>query len=182
MSKPKFKIGVSGSMLGENPQLLKKAYDVGAEIASQNCILMYGACNGYPREAVRGSLDKGGVVVGISPSANITEHEKTFGFTPFPEEIIIYSGLGKHARDVLFVRGTDAMLFISGAEGTLLEFCAAYGSNKIIAILDGSGGISDHLEEIKSWFYKKPGVSPVIVKSDDPKELLQKVLDALSSF
>jgi uncharacterized protein (TIGR00725 family) len=140
---------------------------------------MYGACVGYPLEAVRGAISQKGSVVGISPALNREEHIHDFAYTPGDKEIIIYSGLGKHARDVVFIRSTDAVIFIGGAEGSLLEFCVAYGNNKVIGILLGSGGIADQLEAITDAFYHKPGVNPVIVKSSDPYELVMLVASEL---
>ena len=48
--------------------------------------------------------------------------------------------------------------------------------------MEGSGGITDHLEQITSWFYKKEGVVPVIVKSKDPVELVKLIIDKLQSY
>jgi hypothetical protein len=55
----------------------------------------------------------------------------------------------------------------------------AYGNNKVIGILLGSGGIADQLEAITDAFYHKPGVNPVIVKSSDPYELVMLVASEL---
>ncbi|MBI3384901.1 LOG family protein [Candidatus Gottesmanbacteria bacterium] len=180
MSVPKFKIGVSGSMLTDDQETLAKAKVIGEEIAKNNCILLYGAGLGFPKYSAKGALAKGGTVVGISPAQNINDHANSFNFVPLFGEVTIFTGLGLHARDVVFVRSSDAVIFIGGGEGSLLEFTVSYRLNKVIGLLLGSGGITDHLEEIKSWFYKKPGVNPVIVKSKDPKELVQKVLEKLT--
>lgn len=162
-------------MLGADENVCKKAFAVGEKLAEQGSILFYGACTGYPHEAVKGAMSKGGAVVGVSPALNIQDHIRDYGYKPFDEEIVLYTGLNKHGRDVVLMRSCDAAIIIGGAEGSLLEFCVAYGNNKIIGVLLGSGGVSDHLAEIKSYFYHKQGIDPVVIFHSDPEKLVEEV-------
>ncbi len=60
--------------------------------------------------------------------------------------MIIFTGFGYKGRNVINVRCADIVLILGGATGTLNEFTIAYDEGKIIGVLEGSGGIADHIE------------------------------------
>jgi len=66
------------------------------------------------------------------------------------------------------------MIFVAGRVGTLNEFTIAFEDKKPIGILTGTGGISDELDHILE--VAKRG-HPRIVFDDDPKRLVDKVLE-----
>ena len=178
----KFKIGVSGSAFCNDPELNKLSFKVGAEIAKSGHIMLYGGGHGYPKQAAKGALSQGGSVISISPAFCLEEHKAFYKVEPEPDEVLVYTGFGFQGRDVIFIRSCDAVININGGEGSLLEYIVGYRNNKIMGLMEGSGGITDHLEQITSWFYKKEGVVPVIVKSKDPVELVKLIIDKLQSY
>ena len=95
-------------------------------------------------------------------------------------DVIIYTGFGYKGRNVINVRSADIVLIIGGATGTLNEFTIAYDEGKIIGVLEGSGGVADHLNEIIG-FCKKPSAGAVFFDRD-PVKLVTRCVDACASL
>jgi uncharacterized protein (TIGR00725 family) len=93
-------------------------------------------------------------------------------------DVIIYTGFGYKGRNVVNVRSADIVLILGGATGTLNEFTIAYDEGKIIGVLEGSGGVADHIREIID-FCKKP-TSGVVLFDKDPRKLVEMSLAAFS--
>ena len=75
------KIAVCGASLPPvDKPVLKKAYEIGKEIAANNHILRFGGCLGYPYEAAKGAFENNGQVVAISPAKNREEHINNYKF------------------------------------------------------------------------------------------------------
>ena len=67
------------------------------------------------------------------------------------------------------------VIFAGGRSGTLGEFAIAFDEGKIIGVLNGTGGISEHLSEIIPMIEKNTGA--VVLYDDDPGNLLTKLED-----
>jgi len=63
-----------------------------------------------------------------------------------------------------------------GATGTLNEFTIAYDEGKIIGVVEGTGGIANHIREIID-FCKKP-TRGMVVFDKEPEMLIRKCLEA----
>ncbi len=158
-----------------DPKLQALCYEVGKQIALHNCILVNGACFGVPYECSKGAKDADGFVVGISPAMNVQEHTMRYKFPTDMFDLIVYSGYGFKGRNVLNVSTADIVLVIGGASGTLNEFSIAYDDGKVIGVLLGSGGITDHLKHIIEVCNKNTGAK--IVYDRDPHKLVSRVLE-----
>jgi hypothetical protein len=71
------------------------------------------------------------------------------------------------------------VLFFGGATGTLNEFTIAYDEGKIIGVLEGSGGIADHVREILQYC-NKPTTGSVLFDRQ-PVTLIESCLAALKA-
>src|ERR671914_238479 len=98
---------------------------------------------------------RGGFALGVSPAENRQEHVTQYGLSEDGADVIIYTGFGYKGRNVVNVRTAEIVIIVGGATGTLNEFTVAYDEGKIVGVLEGSGGIADHIKEIIS-FCKKP--------------------------
>lgn len=156
----------------------KLAYELGKEIARHNCILINGACRGIPYEAAKGAKNNDGLVIGVSPAKDINEHIKKYNFPTDKYDILFYTGFGFKGRNVVNVSNCDAIIVVSGHVGTLNEFTIAYDEGMIVGVMEGSGGIADHLKEIIKICSKKTGA--VVVYGKKPHKLLKKVLEAIA--
>lgn len=158
----------------EKTRLKRLAEKLGAVIAGHECILVTGATTGIPDLVARAFRRKGGFALGVSPALNHEEHLR-HGLPDDGADVIIYTGFGYKGRNVVNVRSADIVLIVGGATGTLNEFTIAYDEGKIIGVLEGSGGIADHIREVIE-FCKKPTPGAVLFDSD-PGKLLQRCLE-----
>jgi len=174
------KISVCGSNRGLNSEIAIKAFEIGKKLANNSILVLTGAGNGYPYEAAKGAYSNDGKIFGVSPAKNKAEHTNKYNFPTDTFTKIEYTGLGIPGRNLPLVQEADAIIIISGQIGSLNEFTIAFHANKVIGILENSGGITDILKEIAK-ICDKNGEKENIVYSENPKELVELVLDKLKN-
>jgi len=154
---------------GCTPELEKLAYDIGAQIAKSNSVLITGGLGGVMRAASRGAQESGGITVGIIPQDN-SSYANEFC------DIVIPSGMGL-TRDFLNALSADGVIVIGGGSGTLSEICAAYMYKKPIVALKNSGGTAskysdgylDHRKNVK------------IVGVETPQQAIKYILEQINT-
>jgi uncharacterized protein (TIGR00725 family) len=182
MRGKKVKIGVMGSASGptiRDATALQKAQALGEAIAKKNCICITGACPGLPDKAAEGANRLGGFVMGISPAFSKREHLDIYGSPIEHYDMILFSGLGLMERDIINIRSCDAVVVVGGGVGTLNEFTVAYEEQKPVGILEGCGGISEHIGEILDFANRKAGPDRVLYDSD-PARLVDRLIEVTS--
>ncbi|MEK7630607.1 MAG: hypothetical protein AAB417_01060 [Patescibacteria group bacterium] len=157
---------------------LDKAKAIGREIAQRGGILVNGATTGFPYWAAIGAKEAGGATIGISPAATEKEHREVFDLPLDYLDMIIYTGAGMSGRNLLLTRSTDAVIIGCGRMGTLNEFTIAFEDKKPIGILTGTGGTTELIDEVIAESHRAKD-NPLIVYSDDPKELIDKLIALL---
>lgn len=168
-------IGVMGSVAGFDQRASELAYQLGEAIARHDCITVTGACPGLPYDAVRGAKDCGGMTVGISPGHNFAEHTIKYESPWEGFDVIIYTGSGLMGREITGVRSCDIVVLTGGRSGTLGEFAIAYDEGKLIGVLRGTGGITDHMEALVQAVNKETGAQ--MVYDDDPNRLVSTLVE-----
>ena len=154
------------------------AEELGAAIAAQGCILVTGATTGVPDLVAKACRKHGGLAVGVSPAENRREHTTRYGLPEDGADVIVFTGFGYKGRNVINVRSADIVLIVGGATGTLNEFTIAYDEGKIIGVLEGSGGVADHIGEIIK-FCNKPASGKVFFDRD-PTKLIERCVAAVT--
>ena len=183
MGKPV--VGVMGAsandalMETEAIRLKTLAEALGAAIAKADCVLITGATTGLPDLVAKAFRKHGGFALGVSPAENRREHIQRYGLPEDGADAIIYTGFGYKGRNVINVRSSDIVLVLGGATGTLNEFTIAYDEGKIIGVLEGSGGVADHIRDIVT-FCNKPTTGAVFF-SGDPAKLVEQCVNAFHS-
>ena len=162
----------------EKLRLKELAERLGAALARQGCILVTGATTGLPDLVARAFRNCGGFALGISPAQDRREHSEHYGLPDDGADVIVYTGFGYKGRNVINVRSADVVIIFGGATGTLNEFTIAYDEGKIIGVLEGSGGVADHIREIIQFCKKTTG--SVVVFDKHPEKLVKACLEALS--
>ena len=162
----------------EEKRLRNLADNLGTALAKHDCILVTGATTGLPDLVARAFRKQGGFALGISPAENRAEHLDHYGLPEENADVIIYTGFGYKGRNVINIRSTDIVITFGGAIGTLNEFTIAYDEGKIIGVLQGSGGIADHIGEVIDFCNKSS--RGVVLFDNNPEKLVQKCLDAWS--
>ncbi len=168
-------IGVMGSVAGFHPDASEMSYQLGRAIAQHDCIIVTGACPGLPYDAVRGAKDADGMTVGVSPGHNFAEHTIKYSSPWEGFDVIIYTGSGLMGREITGVRSCDIVVTVGGRSGTLGEFSIAYDEGKLIGVLRGTGGISDHIETLVEVIDKDTGAQ--IVYNSDPHQLISELVE-----
>ena len=159
-----------------DPEISAKARELGAAIAKRDGIILTGACPGLPHEAVLGAKEHGALVVGISPALSLTEHINYYN-SPYEEyDVIIFTGAGLMGREIENIRSSDIVVIMGGRSGTLGEFAIAYDEAKLIAVLQGTGGIAEHVDEIVAVINKQTGAD--VIYGTDPEALIERAFRA----
>jgi len=170
----KYKIGVSGAEIIRHcaKGAAEKAHEIGRQIALHNGVVITGACAGMPHKAVIGAKQEGGLTIGVSPAISEKKHKKEYKFPTESYDLIFYTGYGFSARDVWLMRMSDAVIFICGRIGTLNEFTICFEDNRLMGVLEGTGGMADEIKKIVKVANKGPGR---IIYEKDPKKLIDKI-------
>lgn len=109
-------IGVIGAAEA-NAQESEIAEAVGKEIAKRNGALVCGGLGGVMEAACRGAKSEGGLTIGIIPGFSASDANPNV-------DIPIVTGMS-HARNVIVVRSSCAVIAIGGSYGTLIEIALA---------------------------------------------------------
>ncbi|MDP6666694.1 MAG: hypothetical protein QF357_04775 [Dehalococcoidia bacterium] len=174
---PKMVFGVMGSAGGEVPESARdKIYVLGAEVGRRGYTLVTGIAPGLPHDSVLGAKSEGGLVMGISPALSFTEHVERYTSPTRGYDIIVYTGSGLMGREVENIRSCDAVVIVGGRSGTLGEFAIAYDEAKLIGVLEGTGGIADHIDELVRVINKETGAT--VIGDPDPVRLVERLEQA----
>lgn len=171
------KIAVCGSAAkGNDEEVLKKAFEIGKEIAKNKITLVTGATVGYSLMAAKAAFSEQGEVIGFSPAKNEKEHKEKYGFKTEYFTKIDYTNAGIPRRNYDIIEHSDAVIFIGGQIGTLNEFTIAFRLDKIMGILQDSGGITEIIGKIVE-ICSKDNEDKSIIYIDDGKELVNKMIE-----
>jgi uncharacterized protein (TIGR00725 family) len=163
----------------EQIRLQALSESLGTALAQHACILVTGATTGIPALVAGAFRKQGGFAVGVSPAENHREHVERYGLPDDGADVVVYTGFGYKGRNVINVRSADVVIIFGGATGTLNEFTIAYDEGKIIGVLEGSGGIADHIREIID--FSKKACPGVVLFDNQPERLVQRCLDAFKA-
>ncbi|HEY2986092.1 MAG TPA: hypothetical protein VGL11_00095 [Candidatus Binatia bacterium] len=177
------KVGVMGASANdlsgaEKARLEGLAARLGVALARRDCIVVTGATTGLPDMVSRAARTHGALTVGVSPASNRAEHER-LGLPADGAEVILYSGFGFKGRNVVNIRSSDIVIIFGGATGTLNEFTIAYDEGKVIGVLEGSGGVADHIREIIAFCNRQTRAR--LTYESDPEILLDACLQAFKT-
>lgn len=176
----KVKVGVMGSSGGAiEPEVEEKCFELGRAIARHGCILITGACPGLPYESIKGAKAEGGLTVGISPGLSLKEHIEKYESPAEGHDVLIFTGSGLMGREITNIRSCDVVVIAGGRSGTLGELAIAYDEDKVIGVLEGTGGIADHVDDIIKFCGKVTNAK--VIYDSDPDRLIRRLLELCSS-
>jgi uncharacterized protein (TIGR00725 family) len=110
-------------------QLYRLAYEVGAELARRQAILLCGGLGGVMEAAARGAREASGRSIGLLPGT-----DRAAG-NPFLD-YVLPTGLAE-ARDGALVTSADAVIAVGCNPGTLIEIGYALQRQRPLAVLGG---------------------------------------------
>lgn len=139
-------------------------------------MLVTGATTGLPDLVSRAARQRGGLTVGISPAISEGEHISQYKYPIDAADVMIYTGFGLKGRNIINIRSSDIVVIFGGGMGTLNELTIACDEGKIIGVLEGSGGIADHLREIIDFVNKQ--TTSRLIYAAEPELLIEECLSA----
>jgi uncharacterized protein (TIGR00725 family) len=169
--------GAAGGVAAKEGEV--HGFQVGKHIAVHGGIVVTGATSGVPFAAARGAKSVQGQVIGFSPANSMVEHTKKYRLPVQYHDMIFFTGYEYAGRDAVLIDFCDAVIQVSGRLGTIHEFTTAFERNKVIGVLENSGGLSDFIPTLLSE--AKRGNGRVII-NDNPKELVKEVMSALEDL
>ena len=154
-------VGVVGSTKAE-PDVLKLAEEVGAEIARRGAAVVCGGLSGVMEAVCKGARREGGLTIGIIPS------DEKGDANPFVQ-IPIVTGMGM-GRNVMLVKTADVIIAVGGEFGTLSEIAHALNIGKKVVGL-------------RTWNLEKARDKPIqnLVFASDPKQAVEIAMNAISA-
>jgi uncharacterized protein (TIGR00725 family) len=154
-------VGVIGSSNAE-PELLKLAEEVGAEIARNGAAVVCGGLSGVMEAVCRGARREGGLTIGIIPSDDKRDANQYI-------QIPIVTGMGM-GRNVMLVKTADVLIAVGGEFGTLSEIAHALNIGKKVIGL-------------RTWKLEKAHTRniPNLVEVDTPKKAVALALATISA-
>ncbi len=140
------------------PDELEMAEAVGREIAERGGILVCGGLGGVMEAAAKGAALAGGVTLGILPGHS---PDTANPYISIP----VATGMS-HARNLVNVLTSQAVIAVGGAYGTLSEIALALKSGRTVVAL-------------KSWRLKEIGCDDALfVEVETPQEAVEKAFHA----
>ncbi len=111
------RVAVCGTGHDADAGLLEAAEEIGRRLAEAGAVLVCGGLGGVMEASARGAAGAGGLTVGILPGRDADAANAWI-------RIPLATGLGE-GRNVLVVRGADAVIAVGGEWGTLSEVALA---------------------------------------------------------
>ncbi len=169
MAKKRQILVIGHNTKGCTPEHEKIAYEVGAEVAKSDSVLITGGLGGVMNAAAHGAKDAGGLTVGIIPQADASEANEYC-------DIVIPTGMGL-TRDFLNALSADGVIIVGGGSGTLSETCAAYMNKKpMVAIRNQNGTIEQYID---GYLDRRENVK--IIGVDTPQQAVKKILELITA-
>jgi len=142
-------------------------------VGKRGYTLVTGIAPGLPQDSVLVSKYQDGLTIGISPAQSLTEHIERYNSPTRGCDIIVYTGSGLMGREVENIQTCDAVVIVGGRSGTLGEVAIAYDQAKIIGVLEGTGGIADHIDDLLTVINKDTGAK--VIGHTDPIKLVELI-------
>ena len=129
------------------------AFRIGQLLAERNCVVINGGLGGVMEAVSRGAKSRNGVVIGIVPGKDREMANKYCDY-------VIATDMG-HARNMIIVHSSDALIAVGGGYGTISEMA--------IALKEGKRVVA----------YKPSVFLNGLILAETPEEAVEKALEGL---
>lgn len=155
----------------ENQKLSQKI----AKYLTKNGVeVVTGGCSGIPALCIETAKNFGARTIGYFPHKNQKEyydrqHEENTHDIIFYDEAHFIPGFT--ARSLAMIKNVDAAIVLNGRIGTLSEFGIAVEEGLPLAVIEGTGGITDELKRLTTVVKKEFPNNEVIFEKDYKKAI-----------
>ncbi len=175
------KIAIFSSWLPDvSEQNQKLAKDIVSYLAQKNVSIVTGGCTGIPGLCIEEAYTLGLETIGYFPNKDEIDHfaingnhdPKFYGECHFIQ--------GFTARSLAMIKNVDAAIVLNGRIGTLSEFGIAVEEGLPLAVIEGTGGITDELQRLTTLVHKEFPNNEVIFEKDYKKaidKIIQKAYE-----
>ncbi len=169
------KIAIFSSWLPEvNEYNQKLAIQIAEYLADKDITVVTGGCSGIPAAVVEAAHNKGVKTIGYFPHKSKEEyhdrqHEKNIHALDYYSTAHFISGFT--ARSLEMIKNVDAAIVLNGRIGTLSEFGIAIEEGLPLAVIEGTGGITDELRNLVKVAQKEFPNNEVIFEQDYKKAI-----------
>jgi len=169
------KIAIFSSWLPEVSESNKTlAQGIAQYLCERNITVVTGGCSGIPGHVIEAVYTCGGTTIGYFPHKNQQEyldrqHEQNIHSIEYYSTAHFVAGFT--ARSLKMIKNVDAALILNGRIGTLSEFGIAIEEGLPLAVLEGTGGISDELQKIAIIAGKEFPHNEVVFEKDYKKAI-----------
>ncbi len=129
------------------------AFRIGQLLAERNCVVINGGLGGVMEAVSRGAKSRNGVVIGVVPGKDREMANKYCDY-------VIATDMG-HARNMIIVHSSDALIAVGGGYGTISEMA--------IALKEGKRVVA----------YKPSVFLNGLILAETPEEAVEKALEGL---
>lgn len=145
------------------------AQNIAKYLVSKDITLVTGGCTGIPAICIEEAYKLGGKTIGYFPSNG----ELNQNSIPGNHSLDFYSEInfaqGFTARSLEMIKNVDAAIVLNGRIGTLSEFGIAIEEGLPLLVLEGTGGITDELQNLTKLVKKEFPNNEVVFKTDYKK-------------
>ncbi len=173
------KIAIFSSWLPQVTQENQKlAKSIGVYLAEKDITVVTGGCSGIPALCIESAFANKTKTIGYFPHQDQNEyfdrqHEENTHDIQFYSTAHFISGFT--ARSLEMIKNVDAAIVLNGRIGTLSEFGIAVEEGLPLAVIEGTGGITDELKTVIKVAQKEFPNNEVIF-GDDYKKLIDTLI------
>jgi uncharacterized protein (TIGR00725 family) len=169
------KIAIFSSWLPEvskENQLIAK--DIARYLAEKSITVVTGGCSGIPALCIEEAYKCGAETIGYFPHKDQDDY-KDRQHEENTHDIKFYSTAhfihGFTARSLEMIKNVDAAIVLNGRIGTLSEFGVAIEEGLPLAVIEGTGGITDELQRLTKLVKKEFPNNEVVFEQDYKKAI-----------
>lgn len=169
------KIAIFSSWLPEvSEQNQKLATDIAKYLAEKDITVVTGGCSGIPAIAIESAHEYGAQTIGYFPCKDKSEyhdrqHERNIHAIEYYSTAHFISGFT--ARSLEMINNVDAAIVLNGRIGTLSEFGIAIEEGLPLAVIEGTGGVTDELKSLVKVAQKEFPNNEVIFEKNYKKAI-----------
>ena len=155
----------------DNQKLAKK---IAAYLAKKGMTVVTGGCSGIPALCIEEAHRLGAKTIGYFPLKDQQDyidrqHEQNIHCIDFYSTAHFIAGFT--ARSLEMIKNVDAAIVLNGRIGTLSEFGIAVEEGLPLAVIEGTGGITDELQHLTKLVKKEFPNNEVIFEKDYKKAI-----------